>query len=127
MNARTRAERERVWRGRAGAYLGALVPVLVYAVAHEAQARGFAGALAAVAWLLVCAGLLWSAPTVYGWALPAFGARVKAFGFVALLEGNLVAAHYLGLPWVAGVALLTLAGINAIATRARFAQKGRMR
>jgi uncharacterized membrane protein HdeD (DUF308 family) len=95
-----------------GGLLGAVVPVATYVVAH--QETSDTGPLwAQPAAFLVAGGLAYSATTVYQWARLAFGHPVKALGFVVLLEGTMVASQT---PWLAIVALVYLAAINAIAT-----------
>lgn len=66
-------------------------------------------------WALVFSALLFSFPSVAGWARTWTGnnrlSAVKALGFTALLEGVLVAAHS---PWLNVSALVLLAGINSL-------------
>lgn len=90
-----------------GFWLGGIVPLAVYMTAHySVQANPYL-------WVLVVAGLVYSATTVYKWGVIAFSSPVKAVGFVALLEGVLTFSpeHVLSL-----AALATLMAINAIAT-----------
>lgn len=63
-------------------------------------------------------GLLYSAPTVYQWMVRAVGSRVKALGFVVLLEGILVAVQS---DLLAYAALALLVAINSVATATRLA------
>lgn len=66
-------------------------------------------------WALVFAALMFSFPSVAGWARTWTGANrlsaVKAIGFTALLEGVLVGSHTL---WLNVSALILLAGINSL-------------
>lgn len=94
-----------------GFLLGGFVPAATYVVAHRELA---AGALwAQLGTYLVAGGLLYSARTVFDWGTLAFGLRVKALGFVVLLEGVMVTAHT---AWLAGAALGYLVAINGAAT-----------
>jgi hypothetical protein len=101
-----------------GLLIGGFVPVATYLVAHAAAGLWTLPAV------LAAGGLLFSAPTVFGWARLAFGgagklSAVKACGFVVLLEGVMVAARGLGLPTLGYAALVYLVAINAAATAAR--------
>ena len=90
-----------------GFWLGGIVPFAVYVTAHNSvQAQPSL-------WLLVVAGLIYSATTVFKWGTVAFTSKVKAVGFVVLLEGILTFSPEHGL---AIAALATLMVINAIAT-----------
>lgn len=103
----------------AGAWLGALVPLAVYVVAHldldvaGALASGHLDAARYPALALVLGGLAYSATTVYQWGAMAFNNRAKAVGFAVLTEGVMTLSHQ---TWLAVIALVTLCGINAIAT-----------
>jgi VIT1/CCC1 family predicted Fe2+/Mn2+ transporter len=90
-----------------GAVLGGFVPLASYTMAHSEAAAN------PVMWVLVAAGLGYSATTVFDWARVAFKNPIKALGFVALLEGVMTFSrtHWLG---IAGLALLI--AINATAT-----------
>lgn len=90
-----------------GAVLGAFVPGAVYWLAHtEASARP-------MLWVLIAAGLAFSATTVYEFGRSAFQHTAKAMGFVVLLEGVMVASST---RWLALVALVLLVAINAVST-----------
>jgi len=112
-----------------GAALGGLVPCLTYVVAHVGELVHVEGGTVTAApwthpaWLLVAGGLLFSAKTVYAWTAAAFGDRLKALGFVALVEGVLLLSPS---PAVAYVALAYLIVINALGTGARLALRDRV-
>lgn len=93
-----------------GVMLGGFVPVAVYVVWHR-ESGNFAGHERA--WVLAAGGLLYSATTVFEWARMAFGSRVKAVGFVVLLEGVMVTNSTY---WLALVAFGYLVAINGMAT-----------
>lgn len=94
----------------AGAILGAFVPLATGWLAHyEVDVATWHGRAALV---LMLGGLVYSASTVYGWALVAFKQPAKAAGFVVLVEGTLTLARA---EWLAVVALALLVVINAIA------------
>ena len=103
-----------------GAVLGGFVPLATYRLAHYEASRD--SALGRVALALVIAGLVYSATTVYGWALIAFTKRPKAAAFVVLLEGTMTLAQT---PWLAAVALGILTVINALATACNLADDQR--
>lgn len=88
-----------------GSLLGGFVPAATWTMTHHEPHD----------WrlLIVAGGLLYSAITVYKWGVLAFGMRVKAFGFVALLEGVMVMS---ATAWLSLTALGILIGINAVAT-----------
>lgn len=88
-----------------GAIIGAVVPVLVYRIAHYHAAETPA------LWLIVAGGLLFSASSVYGWGLRLFGgAWYKAGGFTVLLELSTVFVK----GWESKLALSILILINAV-------------
>ena len=88
-----------------GAIVGAVVPVLVYRIAHH-----HAGDTPAL-WLIVAGGLLFSASSVYSWGLRLFGgAWYKAGGFTVLIELSTVFVK----GWESKLALAVLILINAI-------------
>lgn len=80
-----------------------------------------ATALASLPAMLAVGGMLFSAPTVYGWARSALGSSVKAAGFCVLLEGVMVTADSLGLGWLGYASLGYLIALNAISTATRLA------
>lgn len=93
-----------------GGVLGAFVPVASFVLAHGAGEVQAHPSL----WVLVAGALLFSARSVYDFAMAAFhGSKAKAMGFVVLIEGTLVFAHT---PILGYTALALLAGINAVAT-----------
>ena len=88
-----------------GAIIGAVVPILVYRIAHH-----HAAATPAL-WLIVAGGLLFSASSVYSWGLRLFGGQwYKAGGFTILLELSTVFVR----GWESKLALSVLILINSI-------------
>lgn len=90
-----------------GAVLGGFIPIASFVVAHlettEHPER----------WIFVAGGMTYSAMTVYSWASIAFSNRIKAVGFILLVEGVAIFASTFAL----NVAALTiLVAINALAT-----------
>lgn len=90
-----------------GTILGATVPTSTFVLIHSA----YGVVLNPWLWALVVGGLLYSAPTVFSWALDAFGSKVKAAGFCVLMEGILTFAHIAALTYLA---LAVLVFINAV-------------
>jgi len=113
-----------------GAVLGAIVPLSVYVVAHTdldvagALASGHLDAARYPALALVLGGLAYSATTVYQWGRLALGPWYKALGFAVLTEGVMTLSHQ---TWLAVIALVTLCGINAIATGVTLVRGARLR
>jgi len=103
-----------------GFLLGGFVPLASFVVAHHEvdSARALYTQLSSY---LVLGGLMYSFPTVYGWAKMAVGSPLKACGFVILLEGIMVASsnHLLSI-----AALTYLMVINGIATGCRLSLGG---
>jgi hypothetical protein len=95
-----------------GFLLGGFVPLASFEVAHY-EVDPSQALYAQLPVYLVAGGLLFSMVTVYAWAKLAFGAPVKALGFVVLLEGVMVTSHA---GWLAVAALGYLVAINGIAT-----------
>ena len=90
-----------------GALLGGFIPIASYTVCHlECQQDPRL-------WVLVVAGLAYSAFTVYQWARIAFKHPAKALGFVILMEGVILFSHTL---WLSVAALVVLITINGTAT-----------
>ena len=88
-----------------GSIVGAVVPVLVYRIAHH-----HAGDTPAL-WLIVAGGLLFSASSVYGWGMKLFGGQwYKAGGFTVLVELSTVFIQ----GWESKLALSILILINAV-------------
>jgi len=88
-----------------GSIIGAVVPVLVYRIAHH-----HAGDTPAL-WLIVAGGLLFSASSVYGWGMKLFAnAWYKAGGFTVLVELSTVFVQ----GWESKLALSILILINAV-------------
>ena len=88
-----------------GSIVGAVVPILVYRIAHHHAAETPA------LWLIVAGGLLFSASSVYGWGMKLFGGQwYKAGGFTILLELSTVFIQ----GWESKLALGILILINAV-------------
>lgn len=87
-----------------GCVIGAIVPLLVYRIAHYHVSDTPA------LWLIVAGGLLFSASSVYGWGLKLFGAWYKAGGFTLLIELSTVFVQ----GWESYIALSVLMAINAV-------------
>ena len=88
-----------------GSIVGAVVPILVYRIAHHHAAETPA------LWLIVAGGLLFSASSVYSWGMRLFGgAWYKAGGFTVLLELSTVFVN----GWESKLALSILVLINAV-------------
>lgn len=96
------SQRARAFLGLA---LGAFVPLASYSIVHIEVARR------PQLWVLVAGGLAYSAISVYTWAVQAFHYRLKALGFVVLLEGTLTFCTILWLS-LSGLAILMI--LNAI-------------
>lgn len=90
-----------------GCLAGALPPLSAYVLAHLPTP------VAWYLWVIVAGALLFSAKTVFQWAALAFADKVKAFGFVVLLEGVMTLSPVI---WLSYLALAYLIAINAIAT-----------
>lgn len=96
----------------AGFILGGFVPSASFILAHyevDPQSPLWLQMPA----LLVLAGLVYSAKTVFDWARVAFKNPAKAVGFVVLLEGVMTFSTTVALAYVA---LALLVAINGIAT-----------
>lgn len=86
-----------------GLVLGGFVPLATFTIIHtEVHTRP-------ELWALVAGGLVYSAISVYSWAVKAFRYWAKAAGFVLLLEGTLTFCHVL---WLAVSGLLILMILN---------------
>jgi VIT1/CCC1 family predicted Fe2+/Mn2+ transporter len=90
-----------------GGILGGFIPIASFVLAH------IECPIYPIMWILVAAGMAYSAITVYEWASIAFKYWAKAFGFVVLVEGVAIFAHT---PQIFYAALTILVAINAIAT-----------
>jgi hypothetical protein len=97
-----------------GIFHGAPIPVGVFSIMHiemENQVWQWKG-------LIVLAGLLYSAKTVYKWGKQVFRGEdgspdtIKALGFVGMIEGMMVVSNMM---WLNIVGLVILILINAIA------------
>ena len=88
------------------AVAAAFVPVGVFVTSHKALTTGSAPLA-----VLSIAGLVYSIPSVVAWAQKWTGHRAKAIGFTVMLEGIMTIS---GEPWLAGIALAILAGVNAM-------------
>lgn len=101
-----------------GFLLGGFVPLATYVVAHR-ELDDTRSLLLQYGTFLVAGGLAYSAKTVYDWGKQAFGMRIKAFGFVVLVEGVMIVSTT---NWLALVALTYLVVINGIATGCKVSQ-----
>ncbi len=88
-----------------GIVLGGFVPIAVYALVHYEVAEH------PMFWCMVVGGLAYSAVSVFKWAENAFHMRLKAIGFVLLLEGAVTFSHE---RWLGFGGLVLLVGINGI-------------
>ena len=80
-------------RALLGFAVGAFVPLASYMVVHtEVDKRP-------LMWFLVAGGLLYSSTSVYTWAVQMFHWRLRALGFVVLLESTLTFAASVGWAW----------------------------
>jgi hypothetical protein len=98
-----------------GIILGAVVPAFTFAEAHYELKDTLS-----IYTLLVIGGLLFSAKNVYMCSASAFRDKLKAVGFVLLIEGGMVFSH---IQWVNLVGLGILICINAIASGANLVVK----
>jgi hypothetical protein len=102
-------------RALLGFAVGAFVPLASYMVVHtEVDKRP-------LMWFLVAGGLLYSSTSVYTWAVQMFHWRLRALGFVVLLESTLT---FCGIRWLglAGLAILML--LNALNAAVALQQAG---
>jgi hypothetical protein len=98
-----------------GFALGGFVPLASFTLIHfEAQRQP-------LLWILVIGGLAYSALSVYRWAQEAFRYRIKAAGFVILLEG---AMSFSSVHWLSLAGLAILIGINGVSAAVSL-QQGR--
>lgn len=91
-----------------GFLLGGIVPFVSYMVAHHDMVSFWDPKM-----LLVLGGLVFSFYTVNKWGQAAFQSKLKALGFVVLIEGTMV---FSSIAWLSIVALVFLVVINGIAT-----------
>jgi VIT1/CCC1 family predicted Fe2+/Mn2+ transporter len=94
----------------AGFVLGGFVPVASFVLAHT-EVRAEQPLWAQMPALLVLAGLVYSAKTVFDWARIAFKHPAKALGFVVLTEGVMTFSHTAALSFAALFILITINGI----------------
>ena len=106
-----------------GSLIGSFVPVAVFSLTTHVMGDHHN---IVMAWgeslenkfllVLIAAGAVFSAKSVYGWGLSAFaGDRWKAFGYCVLIEGVMVLSP---ITWLRFVAMAYLVLINMIATGA---------
>lgn len=102
-------------RALLGFSVGAFVPLASYMVVHTEVATR------PLMWFLVAGGLLYSSTSVYTWAVQMFHWRLRALGFVVLLESTLT---FCGIRWLglAGLAILML--LNALNAAVALQQSG---
>lgn len=91
-----------------GFLFGAAVPVGVFRTVHWDIPSGATSLL----WIVVVAGLIVSAKTVYEWGTAAFECRWKALGFVGVLETMMVLTPSI---WLASCFLALLVIANGVA------------
>jgi hypothetical protein len=94
-----------------GFALGGFVPLASYTLIHQEVSKRPA------LWALVAGGLVYSAVSVYTWGVTFFQYRLKAAGFVVLLEGTLT---FCSIRWLclSGLSILiVLNGISAAINR----------
>jgi hypothetical protein len=92
-------------RALLGFGLGAFVPLASYMEIH------FEVAAHPQLWFLVAGALVYSAISVYTWAVEAFHYRLKAVGFVVLLEGTMT---FCSIAWLSLAGLAILMILNAV-------------
>lgn len=92
-------------RALLGFGLGAFVPLASYMEIH------FEVGTHPQLWFLVAGALAYSAISVYTWAVEAFHYRLKALGFVVLLEGTMT---FCSIAWLSLAGLAILMILNAI-------------
>jgi hypothetical protein len=100
-----------------GLFLGALVPVIAFWLAHF-ERMSFDSPVTYV----VLGGLMFSAKSVYEWGAQAFHDRFKAVGFLVLVEGTMILSHTM---WLSVMCLGYLMFINAVATGTNLALRKR--
>lgn len=101
-----------------GFILGGFVPLGTFTVAHNEIPVFDSVYWAPIA--MVLGGLIYSAITVHQWGVKAFESRVKAFGFVLLIEGIMTMSNT---RWLSIAALVLLISINGISTGTKLALK----
>jgi hypothetical protein len=92
-----------------GFALGGIVPFMSYMEAHN----DITEILSDPKSLLVLGGLIFSFFTVFKWGQNAFSSKLKALGFVVLIEGTMVFSK---ITWLSIIALVFLVVINGTAT-----------
>ncbi len=103
-----------------GLVLGSFVPIGSFVVCHHelpvANGWRYAALLA-----LIGGGLIFSGKSVFQWTSAAFGDRLKAAGFVVLVEGIMVLSQ---VPELSLSALALLVAVNGIASAAILGRDG---
>lgn len=88
-----------------GLLVGGFIPLGSYTLIHqEVAARPYL-------WALVAGGLLYSSTSVFLWADSYFHSKLKAVGFVVLLEGILTLSS---VEWLSIAGLAILMSLNAV-------------
>lgn len=96
------------------AFAAGFLPVASFVLAHhETQSTPWL-------WILVVAGLAYSAPTLADWATEWTKSKVKAWGFTVLLEGVMIASSTQALAYCG---LVILVAINAHAAWVAYSKK----
>lgn len=98
-----------------GTVLGGFVPGATFATKLAAHDQP-------MLWALVAGGLAYSAPTVMSMMQKATGSRMKACGWVLLVEGLMV---FSPMPWLSAMALAILIASNAVSTAVKLADDAR--
>jgi len=96
----------------------AFLPIAVFMIAHHEIVNESNGWLKAAKIVAVLGGLVFSAKSVFHWASLMFQDRVKALGFVALMETVMILSSN---QVIAFCALGLLVSINAVAAAANTA------
>lgn len=99
-----------------GFLFGAAIPVGVFRTVHWDIPAGASPLL----WIVVVAGLVVSAKTVYEWGNAAFGCRWKSIGFVGVLETMMVLTPSI---WLAACFLALLVVANGVAASVALTRK----
>lgn len=127
----TASKKENLLATVIGALLGAIVPVMVFAVSHKLPALYSSAEQLKFYFLLgIClGGCAFSFKSVYQWGHLAFQQdNLKAIGFSLLLEGCLIMSGLeASLAWLGWVALAYLMAINAISAGCAIACEGKSR
>jgi hypothetical protein len=100
-----------------GCLLGGFVPLASYVTAHQNMGST---SVKAMCFTMVSGGLVYSAKTVFDWAMLAFNNVFKSLGLCILIEGVMVTST---VTWLSMIALVYLIFINGISTGCRLSVK----